>query len=114
MTWTELHHKAQELGFELACRTRTAESGGYLPELSSPPANDRGWLCVGSYGQEAGLWAQGLTPQARALPVHRVAAIISGCSEHVGTLGDYDDEFQAAMAPLLAAASHPEHGLAPA
>lgn len=114
MTWTALLHKAQELGFELACRTRTAESGGYVPELSSPPGNDRAWLCIGSYGQEAGLWAQPLTPQARTLPAQRVVAMISGCCEHVGTLGDYDDEFQAAMAPLLAAATHPEYGRMPA
>lgn len=114
MTWTALHHKAHELGFELACRTRSAEGGGYAPELSAPPGPDRSWVCVGSYGEAAGLWAQPLTPQARALPAHRVTAMISGCSEHVGTLGDYGDDFLAAMAPLLAAVAHPEHGLAPA
>jgi len=114
MTWTALHHKAHELGFELACHTRSAEGGGYVAELSAPPGQDRCWVCVGSYGEAAGLWAQPLTPQARALPAQRVAAMISGCCQYVGTLGEYDDEFHAAMAPLLAAASHPEHGLAPA
>lgn len=114
MTWTTLHDKAQALGFELVCHTRAGESGGCVAELTSPPQRDRSWICVGLYGEMAGLWAQGLTPQARALPAERIAEIIAACSQHIGTLGDYDDEFRASMAPLLAAASHPEHGLAPA
>jgi len=113
MTWTTLHDRAQQLGFELACHTRPAE-GGYVPELSSPPGLDRSWLCVGSYGGMAGLWAQPLTAQARALPAERVAAMISGCCRHVATLGDFDDELQASLAPLLAAADHPEYGQMPA
>lgn len=110
MTWTALHHRAQQLGFELACHTRAAE-GGYVPELSSPPGLDRSWVCVGLYGQMAGLWAQPLTAQARALPVERVAAMISGCCKHVATLTDYDDEFQAS---LRTAVTHPDYGRMPA
>lgn len=114
MTWTDLHHRAQQLGFELACNSRADEGGGCIPEVSLPPERGRAWMCVGSYGETAGLWAQALTPQARTLPVARVAAMISGCCQHVGTLADYDDEFQASMAPLLAAAVHPEYGRMPA
>ena len=107
MTWTTLHDKARQLGFELACHACPAE-------LSSPAQDDRSWLCVGSYGQMAELWAQPLTAQARALAPDRVAAMISGCCQHVGTLTDYDEEFQACLAPVLAAVAHPEHGRSPA
>ncbi len=108
MTWTALHDKAQQLGFELACHAGPAG-------LSSPARDDRSWICVGTYGQvAAGLWAQPLTAQARALAPDRVAAMISGCCQHVGTLTDYDEEFQACLAPVLAAVAHPEHGRSPA
>lgn len=112
MTWTTLHHKAQQLGFELACHAAPAEGGG-TNRMSSTP-QDRPWICVGSYGQMAGLWAQPLTEQARALAPERVAAMISGCCQHVGTLPDYDEEFHACLAPVLAAVAHPEHGRSPA
>lgn len=114
MTWTTLHDKAQALGFELVCHTRAGESGDCVAELSSPPQHDGAWVCVGLYGQMAGLWAHPLTAQARALAPERVAAMISGCCQHVGTLADYDEEFDACMAPMLAAISHPEHGRMPA
>jgi hypothetical protein len=114
MTWNTFHQKAQQLGFEVACRTRTAEGGGYVAELSSPPRPDQPWMCVGSYGHAAGLWAQPLTEQARALPPQRVAAMIAGCCEFVGTLADHDEEFQASLAPVLAAVANPEHGRMPA
>jgi hypothetical protein len=107
MTWTTLHHKAQQLGFELACHASAAES-------SPAPQRDPSWICVGSYGQMAGLWAQPLTEQARSLAPERVAAIISGCCRHVGTLPDYDEEFHACLAPVLAAIANPEHGRSPA
>jgi len=110
MTWTALHHRAQQLGFELACHTRVAD-GGYVPELSSPPGHDRSWVCVGLYDQMAGLWAQPMTAQNRALPAERIAAIISGCSQHVATLADYDDEFHAS---LRTAVNHPDYGRMPA
>jgi len=112
MTWTNLHHKAQQLGFELACHASPAAAGGG-DQMSSAP-QDRSWICVGSYGQMAGLWAQPLTEQARALAPERVAAMISGCCQHVGTLPDYDEEFHACLAPVLAAVANPEHGLSPA
>lgn len=112
MTWTTLHDKARQLGFELACHASAAEGGG--AELSSPPRHDRSWICVGSYGQMAGLWAQPLTAQARALAPERVAAMISRCCQHVATLPDYDEEFHACLAPVLAAVAHPEHGRSPA
>lgn len=113
MTWTTLQDKAQQLGFELACRTCPAD-GGCNAEMSSPPQPDSSWICVGSYGEVAGLWAHPLTDQARKLPPERVATMISGCCQHVGTVTDYDDEFQACLAPVLAAVAHPEHGLSPA
>lgn len=103
MTWTTLHDKAQELGFELECHVS-----------ASPVWHDRTWVRVGSYGEMAELWAQPLTAQAHALAPDRFAAMISGCCQHVGTLPDYDEEFQACMAPVLAAIAHPEHGLSPA
>jgi hypothetical protein len=107
MTWTTLHHKAQQLGFQLECH-------GSPVEASSPPQRDPSWICVGSYGHMTGLWAQPVTAQARALAPDRVAAMISGCCQHVGTLPDYDEDFQACLAPLLAAVAHPEHGRSPA
>jgi hypothetical protein len=113
MTWTSLHQKAQQLGFELECHASPA-GGGNGAELSSPPQHDRSWICVGSYGQMAELWAQPLTAQARALAPDRVAAMISGCCQHVGTLPDYDEDFQACLAPVLAAVAHPEYGRSPA
>jgi hypothetical protein len=113
MTWTTLHHKAQQLGFKLACHTRPAEGAGHGAELSSSP-HDQSWICVGSYGQMAELWAQPVTAQARALAPHRVAAMISDCCQHVGTLTDYDEEFHACLAPVLAAVANPEHGRSPA
>lgn len=103
MTWTTLHDKARQLGFELACHASVA-----------PVRHDRPWVRVGSYGEMAELWAQPLTAQATALAPDRVAAMISGCCQHVGTLPDYDEEFQACMAPVLAAVAHPEHGRSPA
>lgn len=104
MTWTTLHHKAQQLGFQLVCHTSPAESSSH----------DSSWICVGSYGHMAGLWAQPLTEQARALAPERVAAMISGCCQHVGTLPDHDEEFHACLAPVLAALANPEHGRSPA
>ena len=111
MTWTTLHQKAQQLGFELECHASAAE-GDHGHDLSS--SHDRSWICVGSYGQMAELWAHPLTPQTRALEPGRVAAMISGCCKHVGTLPDYDEEYQACLAPVLAAVAHPEHGRSPA
>jgi hypothetical protein len=107
MTWTTLHQKAQQLGFELECHASPAESSSALQRDSS-------WICVGSYGHMTGLWAQAMTAQARALAPDRVAAMISGCCRHVGTLPDHDEEFQACLAPVLAAAANPEHGRSPA
>ena len=114
MTWTTLYDKARQLGFELACHTFPVEGGGNSGEVSSSAQDDRSWICIGSYGQVAGLWAQPLTPRTRALAPDRVAAMISGCCQHVGTLTDYDEEFQACLAPVLAAVAHPEHGRSPA
>jgi hypothetical protein len=62
----------------------------------------------------AELWAQPVTAQARALAPHRVAAMISDCCQHVGTLTEYDEEFHACLAPVLAAVANPEHGRSPA
>jgi len=107
MTWTTLHHKAQQLGFHLECHASTAGS-------SLPAQRDPSWVCVGSYGHMAGLWAQPMTAQARALAPDRVAAMISGCCKHVGTLPDYDEEFQACMAQVLAVMANPEHERSPA
>lgn len=103
MTWTTLHDKAQQLGFKLECHAAAA-----------PARHDRAWICVGSYGGMAELWAQPLTAQTQVLAQDRVAAMISGCCQHVGTLPDYDEEFQACMAPVLAAVANPEHGRSPA
>lgn len=113
MTWTALHRRAQQLGFKLACHTRPAEGGGHGAESASPP-HDQSWICVGSYGHMTGLWAQAMTAQARELAPHRVAAMISDCCQHVGTLTDYDEEFHACLAPVLAAVANPEHGRSPA
>ena len=113
MTWTTLQDKAQQLGFELACRTGPVEVGGSNAGMSSPP-HDSSWICVGSYGQAAELWAQPLTDQARTLPPARVAAMISDCCQHVETLPDHDEEFHACLAPVLAAVANHEHGLSPA
>lgn len=110
MTWTTLHDKARQLGFELKCHGSPACG----TELSPPPRRERAWICVGNYGQMAGLWAHPLNEQAGALAPERVAAMISGCCRHVGTLPDYDEEFEAWLAPVLAAVAHPEHGLSPA
>lgn len=112
MTWTTLQDKAQKLGFELACRTGPVEGPG--SNAGAPSSAQHAWICVGSYGQAAGLWAQPLTAQTRALPPERVAAMISDCCQHIETLPDYDEEFQACLAPVLAAVAHPEHGLSPA
>lgn len=114
MTWTTLQDKAQQLGFVLACRTGSVEGKGGNAGMSSPPQQDSSWICVGSYGQAAGLWAQAVTDQARKLPPERVAAIISGCCQHIGTFPDHDEEFHACMAPVLAAVANPEHGRSPA
>lgn len=102
MTWNTLHEKAHKLGFEVACQT------------PSPEGRDRSWLRVGSLDQMAGLWAHPVTEDARTLPSDRVVALISGCSEFVGTLTDYDADFFSALAPQLAAVSHPEYGRMPA
>lgn len=114
MTWTTLHDKAQQLGFELVCHTRAGEGGGCIAELSSPPQNDGSWVCIGSYGHMAGLWAQPLTAQARALTPDRIAAMISDCCRHVETIADHDEEFQAHLARMSSAIAHSDHGRMPA
>lgn len=101
MTWTTLHDKARQLGFELECHTAS-------------PQRDRSWICVGSYGEMAELWAHPVTDQARTLAPERVATMISGCCRHVATLPEYDEDYRACMAPLLAAMAHPEYGRSPA
>ncbi len=103
MTWTTLHDRAQQLGFKLECRAAAAPAG-----------HGRSWIRVGSYGETAELWAHPLTAQAEALAQDRVAALISACCRHVGTLPDHDEEFHAWMAPVLAAVANPEHGRSPA
>jgi hypothetical protein len=103
MTWTTLHDKAQQLGFELKCHA----AGGQARD-------GRSWVRVGSYGEMAELWAHAVTPQAQAMAPDRVAAIISTCCRHVGTLPEHDAEFHACMAPVLAAVANPEHGRSPA
>lgn len=110
MTWTTLHDKARQLGFELECHGSAA--GG--ADLSSSSRCDRSWIYVGSYGHMASLWAQPLTEQARTMTPERVAALISGCCRHVETLPDYGEEFEACLAPVLAAVAYPEHGRSPA
>ncbi len=103
MTWTTLHDKARQLGFDLKCHASVSSA-----------RHDRPWVRVGSYGEMAELWAQPLTAQTQALAPERVAAMISGCCQHVGTLPDHDEEFHACMAPVLAAVANPEHGRSPA
>lgn len=103
MTWTTLHDKARQMGFELACHMHAAAT-----------RRDGSWIRVGSYDQVAELWAQPVTEQARALAPERVVAMISAWSDHVGTIADHGDEFRAHLAPELAAANHPEHGRMPA
>lgn len=103
MTWTTLQDKALVLGFELACHAGASIS-----------RDDGSWVRVGSYDQMAELWAQAVTPQARAVPRERIAAIIAACSKHVATLGDYDEDFAASLAPVRAALDNPEHGRMPA
>lgn len=103
MTWTTLHDKASRLGFELACHAGAS--------ITRP---DGSWVRVGSYDQLAELWAQPLTEQTRALSPECVAAMISACSEHVSTIGDYDEDFHAALAPVRAALDNPAHGRMPA
>lgn len=103
MTWTTLHHEARQMGFELACHATAA---------SSRP--DGTWVRIGSFDQLAELWAQPQTEQARALSPTRIAALISACSDHVATIGDYDEDFHAALAPVRAALDNPDHGRMPA
>ena len=103
MTWTTLHDKALQLGFELVCHVNAAAT-----------RPDGSWVRVGSYDQLAELWAQPVTDQARALSAERVAAVISACSEHVSTIGDYDADFHASLAPIRAALDNPDHGRMPA
>jgi hypothetical protein len=103
MTWTTLHGRALQLGFELACHANAATT-----------RPDGHWVRVGSYDQLAELWAQPVTDQARALSSDRIAAIISACSQHVSTIGDYDADFHASLAPIRAALDNPDHGCMPA
>ncbi len=103
MTWTTLHDKAKQLGFELVC---------HVNATATRP--DGSWVRVGSYDQLAELWAQPLTDQARALSSERIASIISACSDHVSTIGDYDADFHASLAPIRAALDNPDHGRMPA
>lgn len=103
MTWTTLHDRALQLGFELVCHANATTT-----------RPDGQWVRIGSYDQLAELWAQPVTDQARALSSDRIAAIISACSEHVSTIGDYDADFHAALAPVRAALDNPDHGRMPA
>ena len=105
MTWSTLHDKARAMGFELECH-----SGADMAATGRGGA----WLRVGGFDQGSGLWAQALTPQARELSPERVAAMISSCSEHISTLGDYDADFPASLAPIRAALDNPDHGRMPA
>ncbi len=103
MTWTTLHGRALQLGFELVCHANAATT-----------RPDGHWVRVGSYDQLAELWAQPVTDQARALSSDRIAAIISACSQHVSTIGDYDADFHDSLAPIRAALDNPDHGCMPA
>lgn len=103
MTWTTLQDKALLLGFELVCHANAATT-----------RPDGTWVRVGSYDQTAELWAQPVTETTRALSPARIAAIISACSDHVSTIGEYDEDFHAALAPIRAALDNPDHGRMPA
>lgn len=104
MTWSTLQDKARAMGFELACHENAR---------LTPPGGDA-WFRVGSFAHGAPLWAQATTAQARALSPSRAAAMLSTCSDHVETMGDYDEDFHAALAPVRAALDNPDHGRMPA
>ena len=113
MSWNTLSKHAQQLGFKLAYRTRTATGGGYLPEMTTPPATEGPWLCLGSYEQVAGLWLSPVTAAARNLSREHLATLMEDCDPFIGTVGVYDSEFFAATAPGRAAVDHPESGMMP-
>jgi len=104
MTWSTLQDKARAMGFELACHENAR---------STPPGGGA-WFRVGSYAHGAPLWAQATTAQARAMSPVSAAAMLSTYSEHVETMGDYDEDFHAALAPVRAALDNPDHGRMPA
>lgn len=104
MTWSTLHHKARTLGFELECHDAAR---------SAPPGNGA-WFRVGSFAHGAPLWAQALTPQARALSAGDAAAMLSAGSKHVETIGEYDEDFHACLAPVQAMIDDPDRGRMPA
>ncbi len=117
MTWSTLRSHAQQMGFDLACRTRLADGGGFVPDLHSPPDTGH-WICVGSYDQAAGVWLQPVTDDARRCPVEQVSAAMASRLPFLAPLGAYDadfsDDFLDANRPGLSAAANPDAGRMPA
>ncbi len=118
MTWSTLRHRAKQLGFDVAYRSRLAEGGGYTPEYTQPPAEEGPWLCVGSYEQTAGVWVQPITEAARSLSPQSVSAAIAGADPFVARMDDYDGDFSrdflAVATPARVALQNPDWGRMPA
>lgn len=118
MTWSTLRTRAHQMGFDVSYRTRPAEGGGYLPELTAPPPEEGPWICVGSYEQVAGIWVQPITAAARDWSPDRVAAAMANTDPFIAPINNYDAAFSADfLAAGLAAvnlALNPDAGRMPA
>jgi hypothetical protein len=101
MSWSSLQTHAEEMGFEIALRTRHAEGGGFVPDITSP--GGEGWLLIGNYEHVAGFWVKPLTDSARKMPGAAVRRLMAEGDPFVEEVGEYDAEFFAANEPLLAA-----------
>lgn len=118
MSWSALRHRARQMGFDVAYRSRHVEGGGYQPDFATPPAEEGPWICVGSYEQTAGVWVQPITEAARELAPERVSAAIAGCDPFIALVHDYhhdySEDFIGVSLHWRRALENPEHGLMPA
>lgn len=101
MSWNSLRTHAERMGFEIAFRTRRADDGSFMPDLT-PPGDD-GWLLIGNYEHVAGFWVKPLTETARRLPGTDVRRLMEEGDPFVESTGDYDADFFAANEPFRAA-----------
>lgn len=92
MSWNKLQVDVENMGFEVAFRTKNNDKGGLVPDLTPP--EEHGWIFVGNYDNVAGLWIKAVAENVCNLSSSLVCKIIAEVDPFIGTAGEaayYDD-----------------------